>query len=107
MNQAYLISRGTEEFAGAREQFAMIVDWLQSAAALGMEHGEVEGLISREGTELMRRLLAGAPGCACGSGDARRGGAGCRWRGTKPCPSGVSKASQDAFWGGRGEALWL
>jgi len=37
----------------------MIVDRLQSAAVLGMEHGEVEGLISREGTELMRRLLQG------------------------------------------------
>ncbi|MFN2525012.1 MAG: ISKra4 family transposase [Actinomycetota bacterium] len=59
MKQAYPISRGTEEFAAAREQFAMIVDRLQSAAVLGMEHGEVEGLISREGTELMRRLLQG------------------------------------------------
>ncbi|MGH8569329.1 MAG: hypothetical protein ACREXU_15300 [Gammaproteobacteria bacterium] len=59
MKQAYIISRGTEEFALAREQFALIVDRLQSAAVLGMEHGEVEGLISREGTELMRRLLQG------------------------------------------------
>jgi len=59
MNQAYIISRGTEEFAATREQFAMIVDRLQSATVLGMEHGEVEGLISREGTELMRRLLQG------------------------------------------------
>ncbi|MGH7371685.1 MAG: ISKra4 family transposase [Candidatus Methylomirabilales bacterium] len=57
MNQAYLISRGTEEFAAAREQFAVIVDRLQSAAVLGMEHGEVERLVSREGTELLRRLL--------------------------------------------------
>ena len=32
-----------EEFASAREQFPLIVDRLQSAAALGMEHGEVEG----------------------------------------------------------------
>lgn len=59
MKQAYIISRGAEEFAAAREQFALIVDRLQSAAVLGMEHGEVEGLISREGTELMRRLLQG------------------------------------------------
>jgi hypothetical protein len=59
MKQAYIISRGMEEFASAREQFALIVDRLQSAAVLGMEHGEVEGLISREGTELMRRLLQG------------------------------------------------
>jgi hypothetical protein len=59
MKQAYIISRGAEEFAAAREQFALIVDRLQSAAVLGLEHGEVEGLISREGTELMRRLLQG------------------------------------------------
>jgi hypothetical protein len=76
MKQAYIISRGAEEFAAAREQFALIVDRLQSAAVLGMEHDEVEGLISREGTELMRRLLAGAPRCACGGGDARGGCAG-------------------------------
>jgi hypothetical protein len=59
MKQAYIISRGAEEFAAAREQFAWIVDRLQSVAVLGMEHGEVEGLLSREGTELMRRLLQG------------------------------------------------
>ena len=59
MKQAYIISRGAEEFAAAREQVALIVDRLQSAAVLGMEHGEVEGLMSREGTELMRRLLQG------------------------------------------------
>ncbi len=105
MKQAYIISRGTEEFASAREQFAWIVDRLQPAAVLSMEHGE--GLISREGTELMRRLLAGAPRCACGGGDARGGCAGCRWRGTKSCTRGVSKASSDDLWGGRGEAMWL
>ena len=37
MKQAYIISRGTEEFASAREQFAVIVDRLQSAAGLGMD----------------------------------------------------------------------
>ena len=64
MKQAYIISRGMEEFASAREQFALIVDRLQSAAVLGMEYGEVEGLISREGTELLRRLLQGTSMCA-------------------------------------------
>jgi hypothetical protein len=59
MRQAYMISRGAEEFTAAREQFAVMIDRLQLAASLGMEHGEVEGLISREGTELMRRLLQG------------------------------------------------
>jgi hypothetical protein len=57
MKQAYLIKQGVEEFAPAREQFAVIVAQLQSAAVLGMEHGEVERLVWREGTELLRRLL--------------------------------------------------
>ncbi len=61
MKQAYIISRGTEEFASAREQFAVIVAQLQSAAVLGMEHGEVEKLVSREGTDLLRRLVQGHP----------------------------------------------
>ena len=42
MKQAYLIKQGVEELAPAREQFAVIVAQLQSAAVLGMEHGEVE-----------------------------------------------------------------
>ena len=57
MKQAYLIKQGVEEFAPAREQFAVIVAQLQSAVVLGMEHGAVEKLVSREGTELLRRLL--------------------------------------------------
>ena len=57
MKQAYLIKQGVEEFAPAREQFAVIVAQLQSAAVLGMEHGEVEKLVWRKGTELLRRLV--------------------------------------------------
>jgi hypothetical protein len=57
MKQAYLIKQSMEEFAPGREQFAVIVAQLQSAAVLGMEHGEVEKLVSREGTELLRRLV--------------------------------------------------
>ncbi len=52
MKQAYLIKQGVEEFVPAREQLAVIVAQLQSAAVLGMEHGEVERLVWREGTEL-------------------------------------------------------
>jgi hypothetical protein len=59
MTQAYLIHQGLEEFAAAREQFSYLVRELQSAPVLGMQHGEVESLISREGTELLRRLLQG------------------------------------------------
>jgi hypothetical protein len=43
MKQAYLIKQGVEELAPAREQFALIVAQLQSAAVLGMEHGEWKG----------------------------------------------------------------
>ena len=59
MTQAYLIHQGLEEFAAAREQFSHLIGELQSAPVLGMEHGDVEALISREGTELLRRLLQG------------------------------------------------
>jgi hypothetical protein len=38
MKQTYIISRGTKEFAAACEQFALILDPLQSASVFGMEH---------------------------------------------------------------------
>jgi hypothetical protein len=44
MKQAYIISRGMEEFASAREQFALIVDRLQSAAVLGMNMAKGKGV---------------------------------------------------------------
>jgi hypothetical protein len=53
------ISQGLEEFAAAREQFAVLVGELQARQTLGMEHGEVEALIAQQGTELLRRLLQG------------------------------------------------
>ena len=59
MAQAYLIHQGLEEFAAAREQFSHLLRELQSDPVLGMQHGDVEVLISREGTELLRRLLQG------------------------------------------------
>jgi hypothetical protein len=59
MQPAYTIIRGLEEFAAAREQFVALVNQLQSNQVLRMEHGEVEELISHEGTELLRRLLQG------------------------------------------------
>jgi hypothetical protein len=59
MQPAYTIIRGLEEFTAAREQFVALVNQLQSNQVLRMEHGEVEELISREGTELLRRLLQG------------------------------------------------
>ena len=59
MQPAYTLIRGLEEFTAAREQFAAVVNQLQSNQVLRMEHGEVEDLITHEGTELLRRLLQG------------------------------------------------
>ena len=59
MQPAYTLIRGLEEFTAAREQFAALVNQLQSNQVLRMEHGEVEELITHEGTELLRRLLQG------------------------------------------------
>jgi hypothetical protein len=62
MSRAYTIhpiGQALEEFAAAREQFGYLVEQLQAARTLGMEHGEVEGLLSEQGTELLRRLLQG------------------------------------------------
>jgi hypothetical protein len=59
MQPAYTLSQGLEEFTAAREPFGSVVDQLQSKQVLRMEHGEVEELITHEGTELLRRLLQG------------------------------------------------
>lgn len=59
MQPAYTLIRGLEEFTAAREQFGSLVNQLQSNQVLRMEHGEVEELITHEGTELLRRLLQG------------------------------------------------
>jgi hypothetical protein len=59
MTQAYLIRQGLEELAAALEQFSHLVRELQSGPVLGVQHGDVEALTSREGTELLRRLLQG------------------------------------------------
>jgi hypothetical protein len=59
MTQAYLINRSLDEFAAAREQFAQLIEALQSAQNLENEHGEIEALIWQEGKELLRRLLQG------------------------------------------------
>jgi len=59
MKQAYTIHKGLDEFTAAREQFSHLIEQLQSDHALHMEHGDVEQIISRDGTELLRRLLQG------------------------------------------------
>jgi hypothetical protein len=64
MTQAYLISRSLDEFAAAREQFAQLIQALQSEPNLKREHG------GHRGADLARwprafkasitRLLSGA-----------------------------------------------
>ncbi len=73
MKQAYPISRGTEEFAAAREQFGVIVARLQSALVLRMEHGGSgrTDLAGRHGAP--EAVAARAPRCAYGGGDTRGG----------------------------------
>jgi hypothetical protein len=48
-----------DEFVAAREQFEKLMGDLRSESARGLEHGEAESLIAREGNELMRRLMQG------------------------------------------------
>jgi hypothetical protein len=58
MRAAYTVIRSLEEFDLAREQFNFLITQLQSEMAR-MEHGEVEATLSKEGNELLRRLLQG------------------------------------------------
>ena len=48
-----------DEFVVAREQLEKLISELRSESARILEHGEVESLISREGKELLRRLMQG------------------------------------------------
>ena len=59
MKPAYIIGKDLDEFAAAKEQFSYLVNQLQCEPTVHMEHGEVEQVISQEGTELLRRLLQG------------------------------------------------
>ncbi len=54
MTQAYLIHRGLDEFAAAREQFGHLSEALQSEHNLEREHGDIEELIWQDGKELLR-----------------------------------------------------
>lgn len=48
-----------DEFAAAREQFDRLVISLGSADTMQMPHGDVENLISKDGTEVLRLLFQG------------------------------------------------
>jgi hypothetical protein len=45
-------------FAASREQFALLLGFLDGADAAGLSHAELEDRLDRDGRELLRRLLA-------------------------------------------------
>ena len=59
MEEAYRSERGLEEFSAAREQFESLVNQLHSDEVTLMEHGDIEAIVERDGTELLRRLVQG------------------------------------------------
>jgi len=59
MNQVFDINSLNEAFRSACDQFQAMMDQLRSNATAQMEHDQVETLIKKQGTELMRLLLQG------------------------------------------------
>jgi len=59
MNIAYLNSTEFSFFSGAQEQLDQLIQQLQSEDYAESEHGDIEKYISKEGMELLRRLLQG------------------------------------------------
>lgn len=59
MEQVYPIRNEVDEFSPAVEQFTMVLDRLRSAETARMEHEEIEKLLDKDGTEILRKLLQG------------------------------------------------
>jgi hypothetical protein len=59
VQEGYRSECGLEEFSAAREQFEAVVRQLHSPGAALLEHGDIEAIVHRDGTELLRRLLQG------------------------------------------------
>ena len=59
MKEAYKIVAGLEEFQSVREQFADLMNYIQSSEALQKEHGEIEDKLWEGGMELLRLMLQG------------------------------------------------
>ncbi len=59
MDQVPDIDSLNEAFRSACDQFQAIMDQLRSNATAQLEHDQVETLIKKQGTELMRLLLQG------------------------------------------------
>src|SRR5260370_1895354 len=48
-----------EAFAESRKCFGELEDWMASAEAAGLQHGELEEQLEMRGRELLRRLVQG------------------------------------------------
>mgnify|MGYP006865027434 CR=1 FL=1 len=59
MERVYHLRDEVDEFSPAVEQFTILQARLRSEEAARMEHEEVEKLLKKDGTELLRRLLQG------------------------------------------------
>ena len=59
MKEEYTIIGSLDKFAPAQQQFTHLVDRLRCEETQHWEHGDIEKLIWKEGTELLRRLLQG------------------------------------------------
>jgi hypothetical protein len=59
MNQAYDVEIVNEAFRPARDQFEAMIHELYSDPKTQMEHDQVEALIKKQGTEVMRLLFQG------------------------------------------------
>lgn len=59
MKEEYKIFAGLEEFQSVREQFAELMNYIQSPEALQKEHGEIEDKLWEGGMELLRLMLQG------------------------------------------------
>lgn len=57
MTTAYTIDDGNGYFPLAQEQFSKMITLLSSEESHKQEHGEIEALVKKEGTELLRRLV--------------------------------------------------
>ncbi len=63
MEQIYPIRNEVDEFSPAIEQFAILLEQLKSEEMSQVEHEEIEILLHKGGTELIRRLLQGHMNC--------------------------------------------
>jgi len=57
MPASYLSPAPVDEFTKAREEFGALLAFVQSEAALGMEHGAIESQVRARGDELLRQVL--------------------------------------------------